>query len=264
MGHAFAGMGVAIGDIDNDGLLDLYVTHLSGETNTLWKQGPRGQFRDVSAAWGLTTTRWRGTGFGTLMADFDNDGWLDLVIANGRVARETTPKKKSGLSGHWEAYGERNQVLANAGTGKFKDVSCNNPALCGHFTVARGLACGDIDGDGAPDLLVNAIGEKARLFRNVSPKRGHWVIVRAFDPALNRDAIGAEVTVRAGGVRRLRVIGSGDSYLSAGPGVSHFGLGSADRVDECEVKWPDGVHERFSGGAVDRRIELRKGTGKKP
>jgi hypothetical protein len=264
MGHAFAGMGVAVGDIANDGLLDLYVTHLAGETNTLWKQGPQGKFHDLSAAWGLTMMGQRRTGFGTLMADFDNDGWLDLAIANGGVGRDTAPEKKPGLSKHWQAYGERNQVFANTGTGKFKDVSHNNPALCGYPTVARGLACGDIDGDGAPDLLVNAIGEKARLFRNVAPNRGHWVIVRAFDPVLNRDAIGAEVVVRTGGSRRLRVVGSGDSYLSAGPGVSHFGLGLADKVDEYEVRWPDGTQERFPGGTVDRLVELRKSTLTKP
>ena len=201
-GHAYAGMGVAMGDIDNDGFLDLYVTHLTSETNTLWKQSPRGQFRDRSADWEINTTRRRGTGFGTLMADFDNDGALDIAVANGRVAREQIPAKKAGLAAHWEPYGERNQLFANIG-GKFRDVSHNNPALCGYFTVARGLACGDIDGDGAPDLLVNAIGEKARLLRNVAPNRGHWIAVRAVDPHLMRDAIGAEVTVRAGGVRRV-------------------------------------------------------------
>src|SRR5260370_3654356 len=85
MGKAYAGMGVALGDVDNDGLLDLYVAHLGSETNTLWKQGPRGRFRDRTVESGLTATRWRGTGFGTLFADFDLDGSLDLVVVNGRV-----------------------------------------------------------------------------------------------------------------------------------------------------------------------------------
>jgi enediyne biosynthesis protein E4 len=264
MGHAFAGMGIAVGDVDNDGLLDLYVTHLQGETNTLWKQGPRGQFHDVSAAWGLTTTRWRGTGFGTLMADFNNDGWIDVAIVNGGVVRATNANKRPGLSAHWEPYGERNQLLSNTGQGKFRDVSHNNPALCGYWTVARGLASGDIDGDGGYDLLVTGIGEKARLLRNIAPNRGHWVIVRAFDPSVNRDAIGAEIVARSSGVSRVRLIGSGDSYLSAGPLAAHFGLGTVGTIDEYEVLWPDGKRERFAGGAVDRTIELRKGEGLKP
>jgi enediyne biosynthesis protein E4 len=262
-GHAYAGMGVALGDVDNDGLLDLYVTHLTGETNTLWKQGPPGQFRDRSTEWGLTATRRRATGFGTVMADFDNDGFLDIAVANGRVAREPVPRKKPGVAAHWEPYAERNQLFANTGGGAFRDVSHNNPALCGQFTVARGLACGDIDGDGAPDLLVNAIGEKARLLRNVAPNRGHWVSVRAFDPRLNRDTIGAAIAVRAGGVRRVRVIGAGDGFLSAGPLAAHFGLGSAAAIEGYEVAWPDGTRETFSGGPADRRVELRKGSGVK-
>ena len=163
----------------------------------------------------------------------------------------------------WEAYNERNQVFASTGAGKFMDVSHNNTALCGYSTVARGLACGDIDGDGAPDLLVNAVGEKARLFRNVAPNRGHWVTVRAFDTKLGRDAIGAQVVARTGAVQRLRVIGSGDSYLSASPAVAHFGLGSAEKVDEYEVTWPDGTKENFPGGKVDRLVELRKGAPQK-
>jgi hypothetical protein len=262
-GHAYAGMGVALGDFDNDGLFDLYVTHLTSETNTLWRQNPRGQFSDASAAWGLTATRWRGTGFGTLAADFDNDGFLDIAVANGRVQRAPDAREKPGLAAHWVPYGERNQVFANAG-GKFRDVSHNNPALCGHYTVARGLACGDIDGDGGLDLLVNAVGEKARLLRCVAPNRGHWVAVRAIDPEHGkRDAIGAQITAVTGTARRVRTIASSDSYLSAGPAVAHFGLGAAPAVDSFEVVWPDGTRERFAGRPADRAYELHKGTGAK-
>jgi hypothetical protein len=261
MGQAFAGMGIALGDVDGDGLFDLYVTHLASETNTLWKQGPRGQFGDATSGWGLSGTRWRGTGFGTVLVDFDNDGRPDLAVANGAVARTADGREKPGLGPHWGLYGERNQIFANAGAGRFRDVSVNNPAFCGYFTVARGLACGDIDGDGAPDLVVTAVGEKARVLRNVAPNRGHWVAVRAVDPGLVRDALGAEVGITVGGARRVGVVTSAVSYLSAGPPVVHVGLGPVDRVDALDVAWPDGTKEVFPGGPADRVIELRKGSG---
>src|SRR5439155_14841161 len=128
-------------------------------------QGPRGRFRDRTVEAGLTAARWRGTGFGTLLADFDLDGSLDLAVVNGRVYRGG-PAKDTGL-GFWETYAERNQVFANDGAGKFRDLSLSTPALCGNWNVARGLAVADFHNDGAPDLLITTVGGSARLLRNV-------------------------------------------------------------------------------------------------
>jgi hypothetical protein len=261
MGKAFAGMGVAVGDTTNSGMFDLYVSHLGTETNTLWRQGPRGRFRDRTLEAGLMATRWRGTGFGTLMADFDCDGALDVAVGNGRVIAGGAAKGTK--LGFWETYAERNQLLANDGAGKFRDISTSNKALCGRWNVARGLVCDDFDGDGGPDLLVTAIGDRARLFRNVAPNRGHWLKVRAVDPALKRDAYGAEVRVKAGGVERLRLVNPAESYLCSGSPVAHFGLGKAAEVESIRVLWPDGVAEVFPGGPVDRQVELRKGEGRR-
>jgi hypothetical protein len=263
MGMAYSGMGVAVGDVAGTGMLDLYVTHLNIETHTLWRQGPRGQFRDQTVDAGLMDTRWRGTGFGTVMADFDLDGAVDIAVVNGHINRLN--KASGTVLGFWEAYAEHNQLFANNGTGKFRDVSLANPAFCQQWNVGRGLAVVDINNDGAPDLLVTTVGGRARLYRNIAPNRGHWLKVRALDPALKRDAYGAEVRVRAGTHTWIRLINPAQSYLSSCTPLALFGLAKTDRIDAIEVTWPDGSPpERFDGGAVDRLLVLRKGEGRRP
>jgi hypothetical protein len=254
MGKAFAGMGVALGDTGGSGLFDLYVAHLGSETNTLWKQGPRGRFRDRTVDAGLTTSRWRGTGFGALLADFTLDGAPDAAVVNGRTVRGGSAHA-TGL-GFWETYAERNQLFANDGAGKFHDISPSNKAFCGIWNIGRGLACDDYDGDGAPDLLTTSIGGLARLFHNVAPHRGHWLQVRAFDPKHHRDAYGAEVRIRAGGREQLRLVNPAQSYLCSNSPLALFGLGQATQVDAIEVTWPDGKRQKFDGGPVDCILEI--------
>jgi hypothetical protein len=267
-GNAYAGMGVAIGDVSNRGMFDLYVTHLGHESNTLWKQGPkRGQFQDHSAQAGLLNTRWRGAGFGTLMADFDRDGFLDIALVNGRVS-QVGPAHGQEL-GFWSPYAERNQLLANDGQGKFRDISQANKAFCGHLNVARGLLCLDFDDDGAPDLLVTSIGGRARLFRNVT-RGGHWLKVRTLQPTpdrkAQRDAYGAEVRVRVAGREFLRLMNPAESFLCSSSPVVPFGLGQASAYKSILVTWPDGENrnELFDGGPADRTIILRRGEGRIP
>jgi hypothetical protein len=256
-------MGVALGDVDGDGLCDVFVTHLTEETNTLWRQGPKGIFHDRTAAAGLASGRMRGTGFGTVLADFDQDGALDLAVVNGRVNRDQTLRGTASGS-FWSRYAERNHLFANDGSGRFRDISPYEPALCGTPGVARGLACGDIDGDGALDLLVTTVSGPARLYRNVAPGRGHWLMVRALDPALKRDAYGAEIIVQVGSRRLLRRVNPGYSYLCSNDPRAHFGLGAAQRVDAVQVIWPDGTEESFPECAADQIVVLRKGEGKPP
>jgi enediyne biosynthesis protein E4 len=260
MAQAQAGMGVALGDVDNDGLFDLFVTHLTEETPTLWKQGPRGLFHDETAVAGLVASSRRGTGFGTLLADFDNDGALDLAVVNGRVSARALPEDWS-LGPFWSKYGDRNQLFAGDGHGRFRDISAQNDSFSGCFNVARGLVGGDVFGDGAQDLLVTTVNGSARLFRNVAPKRGHWLSVRAYDPALKRDALGAEVRVTAGGKTRTVWLHPAESYLCSSEPRAHFGLGLSEEVESIEILWPDGTRETFPGGQADRCVELRKGEG---
>ncbi|HTU22093.1 MAG TPA: CRTAC1 family protein [Gemmataceae bacterium] len=263
MGQAQAGMGVALGDLDGDGLEDLFVTHLTEETNTLWRQGPRGFFRDETVRAGLTVLHWRGTGFGTVLGDIDQDGALDVAVVNGRVSRGPLLADPN-LGPHWGRYAERNQLFTSDGNGRFRDISLENAPFCAAANVARGLACGDIDGDGALDLLVTTISGKARLYRNVTPRRGHWLFVRAWDPLLKRDAYGAEVRVTAGGRTSLRRINPAGSFLCSSEARAHFGLGAASRVDRIRIVWPDSTEEAFPGCRADRSLQLCKGEGTTP
>ena len=264
---AQAGMGVAYGDTDGDGLMDLFVSHLRGETHTLWKQGPRGLFLDRTGAAGLSRPHWQGTGFGTTLADFDLDGALDLAVVNGDVARRDT--RAAGTDPHWGWYADRNQLFLNDGTGHFTDISLRNQAFCGRYDVGRGLAWGDIDGDGKMDLVTTAIAGPARLFRNTVRTDGHWLIVRTrlpspldpADPRCDRDALGAEVTVEAGGRRWVRPVHAANSYLCSSDPRAHFGLGPHDRVERITVRWPDGSVEAFAGTAADRIVDVRRGQG---
>jgi hypothetical protein len=266
LSQAEAGMGVALADVDGDGRFDLFVTHLTEETHTLWLQESRGFFTDQTARVGLKGPHWRGTGFGTVVEDFDHDGWPDIAVVNGRIARANA-MVNADLGPHWGQYAERNQLFANdpnpEGSRRFRDISRSNHAFCGIPNVARGLCYGDIDGDGGLDLLVTTAGGRARLYRNVVPNRGHWLIVRAIDPALNRDAYGAQVSVRVGDKTYRRLINPGSSYLCSNDPRAHFGLGRAEHVDEMEVLWPDGKREPFKGSRADQAIVLRRGEGKR-
>jgi hypothetical protein len=177
-GNAQANMGIAAADMDGDGRLDLFCTHLTEETHALWCQTAPGLFRDRTAASGLAAPRWRGTGFGTVLADFDHDGAPDLAIVNGRVARGPVAAAPQ-LDPFWHRYAERNQLFVNEGAGHFRDISESNLPFCGTAALSRGLVWGDLNDDGAVDLLVTAVAGPARLFRNVAPGRGHWLLVRA-------------------------------------------------------------------------------------
>ena len=162
----------------------------------------------------------------------------------------------------WARYAQRAQVFANDGKGNFRDVSAANPALCGAACVGRSLAAGDLDGDGAPDLVLCSVAGPARILKNVVPRRGHWVALHLEEPKFGgRDAIGAEAVLVAGGKRRWAVLQPATSYLSSHEAALHFGLGAVATFDGVEVAWADGTRERFPGGAADRRVVLRHGEG---
>ncbi|MHB1422546.1 MAG: CRTAC1 family protein [Gemmataceae bacterium] len=267
LGNAQSNMGVTIGDVDGDGRFDLFITHLTSETHTLWRQNAKGLFKDFTVASGLATTHWRGTGFGTILADFDCDGALDIAVVNGRVSRGSAASG-GGLTPYWNRYAERNQLFHNDGNGVFRDISRGNTAFCGDFAVSRGLVWGDFDDDGGIDVLTTAVSGPARFYRNVAPGRGHWLIVRARDPARKRDAYGAVVSFKTRERQWIGLINPGQSYLCSGDPRAHFGLGAIDRIDEIRIDWPDGPVEEateiFPCGQLDRVLVVERGKGHKP
>lgn len=260
-GRTEAGMGVLAADLDDDLDLDLFMTHLSNETNTFYRNlgGDLG-FEDATGMSGLATSSLLFTGFGTAAIDLELDGDLDLVVVNGRVNRGT-PRSDSRVGPPWDVFAEPNLVFLNHGASRFEPGGEEFAAFTAPVEISRGLVAGDVDRDGDLDLLISNIQGGPKLFRNDAPRAGGWLGVRARDPRLRRDAIGAEVTLVAGQWRRTRTIGRSYSYQSSGDVVSHFGLGPVERLDRAEVRWPDGSGEAFTIEGIDREITLVRGEG---
>ncbi|MBT8103244.1 MAG: CRTAC1 family protein [Gammaproteobacteria bacterium] len=255
-GKPEASMGVALGDLNADARLDLYVTHLVRETNTLYTGAPGGM-QDSTGLTGSGAESMPYTGFGTSFLDADNDGDLDLAVANGRVTRNDTGDS-GGLD---DAYGEPNLFYINDGDGGLQNACAEAGDFCKKSHVSRGLVTGDIDGDGDLDMVVTNGHGPARLFRNDLPDKGNWLKVRAIDPRFNRDAIGATVEVIAGGSRMIRPVTGCYSYLTSSEAITHVGLGAAGEADEIRITWPDGLGESFPGVAANQGITLQRGSG---
>jgi len=256
-GQPEAGMGITAGDIDADGDLDLFMTHIINQTNTLYVYDRDLGYEDRSTAAGVGATSLAMTGFGTGFVDFDHDGDLDIAIANGRVQRHPALPGAS-MSEYWNAYAEPNQLLENDGE-RYVDVSADSGDFGRPVEVSRGLALGDVDADGDIDLLVMNTASSVRLYRNDADKKGDWLLVET--KVGKRDAHGALVTVVAGGARSTRLATPGYGYLSSHDPRAHFGILGASSVEHIEVVWPDGTKESFPGGATNRRVVVTKGTG---
>lgn len=253
-GREQAGMGVTVADFNGDGRLDLFKTNFSDDTPTLYRNDGQGVFSDVTFAAGLGLhTQY--LGWGTMFFDFDNDGWPDLIVANGHVYPEV---EKFHLGSD---YREPRILYHNNGNGTFADVSASAGPGITAASSARGLAVGDLWNDGRLSIVINNMNAEPSLLVNSLRSANHWIGFKTVGTRSNRDGIGAMITVTARGRKRIDEVRSGSSYVSQNDLRVHFGLGSAAKVESVEVRWPSGLVEHFDGLPVDAIHTLKEGSG---
>jgi len=291
-GQPEGSMGIAVGDVNGDTLPDLFATHLSGETNTLYIAAIPSVFTDMTEVVGFAGRDLRWTGFGCGFLDFDNDADLDIVLVNGKVKRGEI-LEGADVGEFWNFYAEPNLLFQNNShqpsavvaarlprphelgnptpttaegprrfpTPHFSDVSSQAPDFTERVEVSRGMAFGDIDRDGDIDMVVSSLDNRLRFFRNdAPPPQHHWLFVQAITQ--NRDALGAQVTLRTESRTLTGYVLPGSSYLSSSEPIVHFGLGTIDEIQAIEVRWPDGSREKFPGASANQRVTVYQGKGR--
>jgi hypothetical protein len=255
-GREQAGMGLAVGDYDNDGRVDFHITNFSDDSNTLYHNDGDNNFTDVTFQVGLGEVSIPFLGWGTSFLDFDNDGWLDLFVVNGHVYPVVD-------SNQWGTSYAQQALLFRNQQGKFERVGAPPGSALANAWPGRGLAVGDLDGDGRLDLVVNNLDAKPALLRNTAAT-GHWVALRLIGDVAKkspRDAIGSVAYLTAGNVRQRREVFSGAVYCSQNDTLLHFGLGAATKIDKLEVQWSNGTTEQFDVPAIDRVVTITQGKG---
>ena len=258
-GRETATMGIAAGDYQNNGLVDLYNTTFSDDYNPLYRNDGDANFTDISYQLGIAEPTVPFLGWGTTFFDYDNDGWKDLIVANGHVY-PIVEKEPWGTS-----FAQRPLLLHNIDGKKFELMPAVEETALAQTYVGRGLTVGDLFNDGKLDVVINGMDGAPALLRNVSPDKHHWIEFKLIGGAKSpRDAIGATVYLTASKMRQRGDVLSGGSYASTSDPRLHFGLGDATVIDEIEVHWPSGAKEHFPAPEIDRIVTLKEGQGTKP
>jgi hypothetical protein len=252
-GQAQAGMGVAVGDFDTDGALDIFKTHFKDDTPVLYRNNGKGNFRDMTIRAGLGVET-RFVGWGAAMIDLDNDGLPDLFYTSGMVYPEVAQKLPDC------PYKTTNVVYRNLGGGRFEELLEEAGPGIMEAHSSRGAAFGDFDNDGDIDILIVNLNEPPSLLRNDVTGPHHWLKVLLIGTVSNRSAIGASVVASYGGRKQAQAVMAQSSYLSVNDRRLHFGLGP-ETTAHLEIRWPNGAVEKIADVAADRLVVIREGAG---
>jgi hypothetical protein len=253
-GRTFAGMGVDFADYNNDGLPDLVVTDLASQMYALYRNNGDRTFTYESYPSGLGRMTMAHSGWGVRFLDYDNDGWKDLLIAQGHdldTIELTVPNLR---------YREPMLLARNTGRG-FEDVSSEAGSVFREAWVGRGMAIGDIDNDGRVDAVVTTNDGPLYVLHNATPTPNHWLILKLVGHRSNRDAIGAEVRVAIGKMTQVATVTTASSYLSSSDKRVHFGLGTETLASAIEIRWPSGIRQTLENVRADQILQVDEPSG---
>jgi hypothetical protein len=263
-GREQAGMGLAVGDYDNDGLVDFHITNFSDDSNTLYRNDGDNNFTDVSFQAGIGEPTVPFLGWGTAFMDFDNDGWKDILVGNGHVY-PAVDKFQWGTSFAQQLLLFKNTRMAN-GQNRFERVAAAPNSGLAEAMCARGLAVADFDGDGRLDAIVANLDAAPVLLRNVSAANKNWLSVKLVGDSSNntpKDAVGSTVFVTTGKIRQRFDLTSGASFASQSEQIIHVGLGDALKIDRFEVVWANGQKEGFAVNKINVQLTLKQNSSLK-
>ena len=242
-------MGVTLGDYDHDGKLDLFITNFDDDYNTLYHNDGKGSFTDVSYAAKVAAVSLPYVGWGTKFFDYDNDGWVDLLVVNGHVYPQLP------------TYRQRNLVHHNNRDGTFTEVGAQLGTPFAEKRTGRGAAFGDIENDGDVDVVINNLDGLPQVLRNDGGSANNSILIETIGVKSNRDGIGARVKVVAGDLTQIDEVHSGDSYLSQNDLRLHFGLEKRTKIDLIEVHWPSGAVDKVADASVNKILTIKEGQG---
>lgn len=242
-------MGVTLGDYDHDQRLDLFITNFDDDYNTLYHNDGKGSYTDLSYAAKVAAVSLPYVGWGTKFFDYDNDGWVDLLVVNGHVYPQLP------------TYRQRNFVHHNNQDGTFTEVGARLGTPFAEKRTGRGAAFGDIDNDGDVDVVINNLDGPAQVLRNDGGNVNNSILIKTIGVKSNRDGVGARVKVVTGDLTQIDEVHSGDSYLSQSDLRLHFGIEKATKVDLVEVHWPSGAVDKVTAAGVNRILTIKEGQG---